>query len=298
VGNAGGFGAVIIEKDPSHTKSIRRRLDGQPKAQLLERATGGPDTHRRNSLHMRFRITVCIVLAAAAAWGLTPGFAARPEDDVRAKIRAATSGFRDFTIGAKIAYSNQKELAIIGKDYGKSYQFKNSTIIFKMPDKVKVTSTAGVVNVSYIITGNMKRIRAGLLKKTEDISNEPHKKQTPLDVGVVTEAIWKQFRVDNVKMEGTAANPTYVLTLSLSNSPQKKQYIWVDGKDLRLLKREKHEADGSLKSRYVYSKHKEYKGVVWVPGEQRVYNKNGKLAGTTAYSNIKVNTGVADGVFQ
>ncbi len=240
-----------------------------------------------------------VLFATAAAAYLTPGpMAADLESDVRAEIRAATSGFRDFTIGAKIAYANQKELAVIGKDYGNSYQFKNSTIIFKMPDKVKVTSTAGVVKVSYIITGNMKRIRAGLLKKTEDISNEPHKKQTPLDVGMVTEAIWKQFRVDNVKMQGTAANPTYVLTLSLPNSPQKKQYIWVDGKDWRLLKREKHEADGSLKSRYVYSKHKSYKGVVWAPTEQRVYNKNGKLAGTTVYSNIKVNTGVADGVFQ
>jgi len=247
---------------------------------------------------MRFRITVCIVLAAAAAWGLTPGFAARPEDDVRAKIRAATSDFKDFTISAKIAYSNQKELAVIGKDFGKSYQFKTSQIIFKSPDKVKVTSMAGLVNVSYIITGNTKRIRAGLLKKTEDISNEPHKKQTALDVGIVTEAIWRQFSVDKVKKEGTASSPMYVLTLSLSNSPQKKQYIWVDGNDLRLLKREKHEADGSLKSRYVYSKHKEYKGVIWVPGEQRVYNRNGALAGTTTYSNIQINTGVADGVFQ
>ena len=249
---------------------------------------------------MQFRITTILVLLAAlaAAGPLATRAGADEESELRAKIRAATGDFKDFKMDTRIAYSNQKELAVIGKDYGKSYQFKTSQIIFKAPDKVKVTSTAGLVNVSYIITGNTKRIRAGLLKKTEDISNEPHKKQTPLDVGVVTEAIWKQFRVDNVKMEGTAANPTYVLTLSLSNSPQKKQYIWVDGKDLRLLKREKHEADGSLKSRYVYSEHKEYKGVVWVPGEQRVYNKNGKLAGTTAYSNIKVNTGVADGVFQ
>lgn len=247
---------------------------------------------------MRFRIAVCLVLAAAAAWGLAPGFAAGPEDDVRAKIHSATAGFRDVKMDVRIAYANQKELATIGKDYGKAYEFKNSKLIFKAPDKVKMTAVAGIVNVSYIITGNIKRIRAGLLKKTEDITHEPHKKQTPLDVGIVSESIWRQFRVERVKKEGDAANPVYVLTLSLSNSPQKKQYIWVGANDFRLLKREKREADGSLKARYVYSKHREYAGTLWVPGEQRVYNIKGTLAGTTVYSGIQVNTGVKDSVFQ
>lgn len=243
------------------------------------------------------KLTLAVLVTALAALASSQGLAAT-EAEVRAKIRSATGAFRDLRMGVEIAYANQKELAVIGKDYGKAYEFKNAELTFKNPDKYKMTARAGIVNVSYIVTGDIKRVKAGLIKKTDDISEEPHKKQSVLDVGVVSDSLWQFYSVDYERTEQFAGASCYVLSLYLSNSPQKKQYIWIDTKDLKLLKREKHEADGSLRVRYTYTKHRPYKGMVWVPGEQRVYNQNGKLGGTSVYKNIRVNDGVADSEFK
>lgn len=217
--------------------------------------------------------------------------------EVRSRIQQATSGFRDLRMDVQIAFADQKELAVIGRDYGRAYEFKNSQLVFKNPDKFKMTARAGLVNVTYIVTGDIKRVKAGLIKKTDDIGDEPHKKQNALDVGIVTGSLWQFFNVEGVRTETLNGVPCYVLTLSLANSPQKKQYIWVDTKDLKLLRREKREADGSLRVRYVYSNHRKVNGI-WVPGEQRVFNGNGRLGGTSVYSNIRVNTGVSDNEFR
>jgi outer membrane lipoprotein-sorting protein len=217
--------------------------------------------------------------------------------EVRSRIQQATAGFRDLRMDVEIAFADQKELAVIGKDYGRAYEFKRSQLVFKDPDKFKMTARAGLVNVTYIVTGEMKRVKAGLIKKTDDIGDEPHKKQNALDVGIVTGSLWQFFNVEGVRTESLNGVPCYVLTLSLANSPQKKQYIWVDAKDLKLLRREKREADGSLRVRYVYSGHRRVNGI-WVPGEQRVFNGHGRLGGTSVYSNIRINSGVSDSEFR
>jgi len=217
--------------------------------------------------------------------------------EVRSRIQQATAGFRDLRMDVEIAFADQKELAVIGKDYGRAYEFKRSQLVFKDPDKFKMTARAGLVNVAYIVTGDMKRVKAGLIKKTDDIGDEPHKKQNALDVGIVTGSLWQFFNVEGVRTESLNGVPCYVLTLSLANSPQKKQYIWVDAKDLKLLRREKREADGSLRVRYVYSGHRRVNGI-WVPGEQRVFNGHGRLGGTSVYSNIRINSGVSDSEFR
>ncbi len=236
-------------------------------------------------------LTALLIMLASAAQ-------ADKEAEVRAKIRDATKKFRDLTMDVKITYANQKELAVIGTDYGKAYEFENSKLFFKVPDMFRMTARVGLVSVNYIVRGNAKIIRAGIIKKTDDISKSPHKKQTALDVGVVSDSLWKEFSVDYVRSENYLGRLAHVLSLFLSNSPSKKQYIWVDAKDFRLLKREKHEADKSLRVRYIYSKHKEYKDAVWVPGEVKVYNQNGKLGGTSVYTNVQVNTGISDKEFQ
>ncbi|MCC6483655.1 MAG: outer membrane lipoprotein-sorting protein [Armatimonadetes bacterium] len=217
--------------------------------------------------------------------------------ELRKQVHEATKGFRDIQADVNIAYSNQTELAKIGKDFGQAYRFKNSRMMFETPNKFKMTARAGLVNVSYIVTGNTKKIRAGIINKTEDISKEPHKRQTILDAGLANDSLWSSYNVEQVSKSAWDKQPALKVQLSLSNSPQKKQYIYLNPKDFRLLAREKREANGSLIARYVYSKFKEYAGV-WIPTEIRVYNGAGKLGGTSVYSNIKVNKGIPDSEFK
>ena len=229
-------------------------------------------------------------LVAGTAYG-------QSEADIRERIKTATKGFKDLQMDTKIAYSNEKELAKIGKDFGQAYKFKNSRLSFKAPDKFKMSAKAGFMNVSYIVTSDIKKIRAGVINKTENIAKEPHKRQTILDAGLVNDSLWDFYTVERIHNETYNGKPVLLIQLSLSNSPDKKQYVWVNPKDYRMLVREKKEADGSLIVRYIYSGHKEFAGV-WVPSEVRAYNENSKLAGTSLYSNIRVNKGISDDEFK
>lgn len=227
-------------------------------------------------------ITLCLAVSASAA-------------DLRSRIRQETGDFRDITLTCKVLQADQKELKKIGKDFPKSYEFKSTLIRFKSPDKMKMEGKLGMVRIEIVINGNRKLTSIPPIhyRKKEDISDKPHKRQTDLDVGMITESLWRDYIVSSIDDDGPADR----ITFCRENSKTKKLVAWVDDKSLKLLKVEKYESDGRLISRYIYSGHSLINGVVWVPSKIQVYNCDGNLAGTTGYENIKVNTGIPDSVF-
>lgn len=230
-------------------------------------------------------MTLCIAVSASAA-------------DLRARIKQATGDLKDISLTCKVLQANQNELKKIGKDFGRSYEFKSTLIRYKAPDKMKMESKLGMVKLEVIINGDRKVtiIPPVHYRKKEDISDQPHKRQTDLDIGVITDSLWRDYTVIDIDAEKDGDDPIDRITFRRENSA-KKLACWVDDKTLKLLKVEKYESDGRLISRDIYSGHSLINGIVWVPGKVQVYNCDGKLAGTTAYENIKVNTGIPDSVF-
>lgn len=218
-------------------------------------------------------------------------------EELVGRVRKQTANFKDLRMDVEITQQNQKELATISEDYGKAYEFKKSRLVFRSPDSFKMTARAGIMNISYIVTGNTKIVRAGFINKKTDISKEPHKKQIAIDAGIIDETFFRQYTVKDCRKESLSGRDVFRVTAVRPNAPDKDQDTWLDANDLRLLKRERREADGSLISRHVYTSHK-LVGGIWVPGEVRVYGRNEKLAGTSLYSNILVNTGVEDKEFK
>ena len=231
-------------------------------------------------------ITFCVAVSASAA-------------DLRARIKQATCDFKDIALTCKVLQANQKELKKIGKDFPKSYEFKSTLVRFKSPDKMKMEGKLGMVKVEIIINGDRKLTSIPPLhyRKKEDISDKPHKRQTDLDIGMITDSLWHDYIVTNVDTESAGDDPVDRITFRRENSREKKLAAWVDDKTLKLLKVEKYESDGSLLSRYIYSGHSLINGIAWVPTKIQVYNCDGKLAGATAYESIRINTGIPDSVF-
>jgi len=220
--------------------------------------------------------------------------------DARSDISQATRGFKDVTLTCKVLYADHAELKKIGKDFNKSYEFKSTTVRFKSPDKMKMEGKLGLIKAVVVINGDRKATIIPTIhySKKENIRDEPHKRQTDIDIGIVTESLWRDYiMLDNAEERGPNG-AVYKLTFVRENARDKKHVCWVDARTLKLLKVEKYEGDGSLKSRYIYSKHSLVDGLIWVPGRIDVYNQHGKLAGTTAYENIRVNTGIPDSVFR
>jgi outer membrane lipoprotein-sorting protein len=165
---------------------------------------------------------------------------------------------------------------------------------------MKIEGKLGMLTAKIVINGDRKATIIPTIRysKKEDIGNEPHKRQGDLDIGIVSDSIWRNYIVLDTDTEKSSSGNTYRITFIRENSRERKIVCWVESKTLKLLKLDKYDSDGNLISRYIYSKHSFIDGLVWVPGRIDVYGGDGKLAGTTAYESIKVNTGIPDSVFK
>lgn len=214
-------------------------------------------------------------------------------------VTKASDTFKDMTATLAVVQSNRRELEKMGKVFAETYQFKTAAVRFKSPDKLKMNGELGVMKAEFITAGNTRLVRIPSMrfKKKEDIAEQPEKKMTTLDIGVVSESVWSLYKVSLVRMEkNETGGPIYVIRLQTPTS-KKSQLIWVDGTDLKLLKRERLLDDGSLKVRTVYSDHKLINGVL-IPARAEVYNGDGKLAAVTETRDIKINTGIEDKEFE
>lgn len=219
--------------------------------------------------------------------------------DLRSIVAQNTRSFRDISLTCRVTYANQAELRKIGKDFGKSYEFKTTRVYFKAPNKMKIEGKLGMIGAKIVMDGNRKAtiIPALRISKKEDVSDEPHKRQTDLDLGIVTESLWRDYHVLSVSSERVGSRQVYRVVFIRDNAREKKHVAWIDGDYLKLLKIEKYESDGSLKARYLYSNHALVGNIVWVPRRVDVYSPDGKLAGTSVYENISVNTNIPDSEF-
>lgn len=217
--------------------------------------------------------------------------------DIRSRISEATRGFKDVTLTCRVVYADHAALKKIGKDFSIQYEFKTATVSYKAPDKLKMQGKLGIVKAAVVINGDRKMTRF-LTTRRENIADQPHKRQGDLDIGIITDSLWRDYAVLSADNEKGQSGSVCRITFVRENSREKKHVCWVDAETLKLLKLEKYEGDGSMKSRYIYSKHSLVNGLIWVPGRVDVYNEDGKLAGTTVYENIRVNTGIPDSEFK
>ena len=73
--------------------------------------------------------------------------------------------------------------------------------------------------------------------------------------------------------------------------------VYIDPKTKVVLKRESYSQDGKLQAVYFFKKVTEVKPSIWFPTLIEAQNVDRVIAGSTAYKNIKVNTGLSDDIF-
>ena len=211
------------------------------------------------------------------------------------EIREAVKSFDDLSATAVVTYQNKDELRKIDKGFAQTYEFKEASLWFKYPDKLKMSGKVGLVRVEYIMNGDVQIIRVPALHVSKRETFEKHeKRQTPLDVGVLSDAIWRDYDVSYEGEKQIDGNKTYVLFLE-HKPTHGTQRLWIEVGTFKLLRREKYKY-GKIEKRFDYQDSKRIDGV-WVPGKLEAYSPAGKLAGVTEYRNIKVNTRIPDSQF-
>ena len=248
---------------------------------------------------MKYKISTYCAALCAAVMALSCISANAAGGELKARAAQAVQGLKDLKLTCKVTYCNMAELKKISGDFSKRYEFKTSTLMFKSPDKMKMEGKLGMVTMKMVINGDRKAfiIPAIGYHKKENIKGEPHKRQSDFDIGIFSDTLWSDYIVTDVERVKNGDGTEYRIVFRRANTKEKKQVCWVDAESLRLRKLENFESDGSLKTRFVYSDHKKLGNGVWLPMKIDIYNGEGKLAASTEYQDVSINTGISDSEF-
>ncbi len=212
-------------------------------------------------------------------------------------LSECVSPIRDIRVESKIVSRDMDALKKISTEFAQSYRFATSTFSYKEPNKLRVDSKAGVVNVRYVINGNSKVVKAGVINKRTDISKNPGQRQTPLTVGLVVPA-WVSLLDSDYQGERTIhGTKTSVFEVRHKLEPKGSYYkLYMDASRKYVVRSETYHGSGRLKVTMDFQEPKQFDGI-WVPTRAKVHNPQGELGAVTNLTNIRVNTGLADSLF-
>lgn len=210
------------------------------------------------------------------------------------------SDLKDLSWTAHIVRGEQSELRKINSDFGQAYRFETSTIRYREPLKLRVDSKADDTTVSYVINGtNQTFMISGLgIKKSNDLSKAPGRRQTPLDFGLLTPSMFKGFfQGEFVRTDRATGDIVFDLTYIPSLGDTARHRVWIEPQQHYIVKREWYGQDKRLLATFFYENPKR-EGSVWMPTKLTVKNVDNVVAGITRYDNIKVNSGIPDSLFE
>lgn len=249
---------------------------------------------------MRLSVSVILAIASSICF-LTVCYSndVTAEDELKLRIEQATAGFKDITFVGTVTYKNKKAMAKIDSNYVRLYDFQSARVYYKEPDKLRIEGKLGMVKFEYICNGSLKIVRAPAIRfiNRKDYADDPAKLQDAFDLGLVTPSLWRHRRIEIVEDSEAAGRGEVKLRLRWPKGDM-THFAWLDAKDLWLKSFEKRSADGKLLFRVHYSNPRRVGDVIWMPTKIEVYTSDGEKAGSTEYSDIKVNSDISDSLFE
>lgn len=206
---------------------------------------------------------------------------------------------QDLSWTARIVRGEQRELRKINSDFGQAYRFEATSIKYKEPNRIRVESKADDTTVSYVINGTTQYFNVPslhIVQKT-DLSKAPGRRQTTLDFGLLTPAMFDQlFEAKFVRMDRASGAAVFDLTYIPSLHDTTRHRIWVESNKRYVIKREWYNQEGRMLATFTYENAAQV-GPIWMPTVMTVKNVDNVVAGITRYENVKVNSGIPDSTF-
>lgn len=208
--------------------------------------------------------------------------------------------FRDATMTGRFEQVNQRELVKINKDFGTQYRVNSTKVWIKDPHKLRIESKVNDTAVLYIYNGPIRKwsVPRSRLNGTENNSDSPGKRQTFLDFGVLTPALFEDpFTAKFVRVDRASGDYVFDLTYKRPKySDTSRHRVWVDPQKKFTTKREWYNQGGRQLATFIYE-NPVNNGSAWLPTRITVRNVEGKVAAVTLYDSVQINTGLADSLF-
>ena len=207
--------------------------------------------------------------------------------------------FDDASFTARVQYANQKELAKLNDDCGKSYRVPYTDFKVKEPFMMRLETKVDDTQILYIINGPNLLIRVPRIKvnSRQDLSKAPGRRQTLLDFGLLTPSLFKSFFVAKfVRMDRATNDAVFDITYPAVLDDTSRSRVWIDPAKKFVTKREWFSQRGKQLATFFYNEPVQVDGI-WMPTKVQVKNVDGVLAGETYYTGLKVNQGLSESLF-
>ena len=208
----------------------------------------------------------------------------------------STAHLHTLSLTVHVVSENRDELDKIPGDFAEAYRFHTLSFSYEQPGKLHYETVVLGTHIAYTINGNKKysSIPSVHLHKVEDVTGAPAKKQTLLDVGLVSPEFLGEYSATYTGMAGK----DYVFTLE-SKVPGEtiKDVVWIDPVTHITARRFHYNRDGKLISSFVYCNPVAVFPGMYVPTRIEVYNQYNKLAAVSSYTDIKANLPISESIF-
>ena len=212
------------------------------------------------------------------------------------------SNFQDAEFYAHAVKGNQRELQKINREFATSYRFMSSKAHAEMKEPLMMRFEASVEDTSllYVINGahRMYKIPKNGLNLRENLADAPGKRQTTLEFGFLTPALFTSLFDASFKRVDRESGDL-VFDLTFKNPPfhdTTVHRVWVDPQKKYITKRVWFAQDGREMATFLYDRPTHQNGV-WLPTRATVKNVDDKVAGITEYTNMRINIGIPSSRF-
>lgn len=251
------------------------------------------NTARLAILAIAIGITVC-----AARVRAHPALKIGPND-----ITQYATHIGDLQADVAVTTYNSDALERIGVDFKNIYSMRHLRFDYKQPDKLRLEGHSPVLGTALLVLNgstrfyNVPRLH---LRKVEDLVDSPAKRLSLLEYSGLLAADTLQFmRAHYVGVAPLDGQDMAVYDMTYQTSGQHSHYrLWIDPRTHITLRRDWFDLDNKLRATFRYSAPSEVTSGNWVPTQVEVRDSDGTVAATTQFSELKVNQGLSDTLFE
>jgi outer membrane lipoprotein-sorting protein len=206
----------------------------------------------------------------------------------------SVKGLSDLQASVSVLKADYEELDKISRDLSLTYRLKELVMSYKEPNKLRFQNRIGLM----IVNGSTRYVKFGNLVKKDDLGTALPMRYSLLDIGLITPSGLAAMHGKYLREEPLGGQPTHVFEITYREDGHSRYIVWIDPHTHTVRKREWYNAEGKLRATFNYLDAKEVSPGLWIPTRLEIRNSDGVVAGVAAYTELKVNQGLSDDIFE
>lgn len=220
-------------------------------------------------------------------------------------IRELIPPLQDLEATIRVTRMVARELEKIGGDFTTNYgvlrNLRTLSLLYKSPDKLLLEGRSSVLGeAALVIVGPMRFYAVSRLnlRRRENLEKEPARRQSLLEYsGLLSEDTLRYMRVKAVRQDALNGSPMLVYELVYRAGSGSYYRLWIDPRTRVVRQRDWYDTEHRLRATFRYEDPREVSEGIYVPGRCDIINPDGVIAGSMTYTDLKVNQGIPDTLF-